>query len=191
MMFLKLNMEKTIKTIILTLIIMLFFTACEEPGKTKYKQTYITIQKDDMVVVDYDGLTQELNDKFINYESYYHDHNDTFVIFRSSIDTFINIKLKLHLNCGAEGYLSHYSRWGSADENSNLEYGMLAEFTKKDLDENNCLQADGQLEDLTGSLYGYAEYSESRVTPVKHTVTSNTITYTAQEINEAFALFNE
>ena len=179
------------KKLILFLFITLFFTACEEPGKTENKHTDITIQKDDMVVVDYDGLIQELDDKYINHEPYYHDHNDTFVLFRCSIDTFINIKLKLHLNCGAEGYLSHYSRWGSADENFNLEYGTLAEFTKRDLDEHNCLQTDGQLEDLTGSLYGYAEYTQNRVTPTKHTVTSNTITYTAQEINEAFALFDE
>jgi len=97
------------KKLILLLFITLFFTACEEPGKEEIIHTYVTIQKDDMVVVDYDGLTQELDDKLINYESYYHDHNDTFVIFRLSMDTFTRIP-DLELECGAQGEVSLYSR---------------------------------------------------------------------------------
>ena len=179
------------KSLLLIVLATLFFSGCTDPTKTETIHTVITIQKDDMVVLNYDGLTQELDDKYISYESYQYDHNDTFVLFRCSIDTSISIMPKLQLDCGAEGYLYTYASRIDVDNNTSLEYGALAEFTKQDLDDHNCLQADGQLEDLTGSLYGYAEYTQNKVTPTKHTVTSNSITYTAQEINEAFALFNE
>ncbi len=179
------------RTLFLMALAIIFFSGCVDPTKTENKHTYITIQKDNMVVLDYNGLTQELDDKHISYEPYQYDNNDTFVLFRCSIDTSISILLKLQLNCGAEGNLYTYGSRINIDNNTSLKYGALAEFTKQELDDHNCLQAGGQLEDLTGSLYGYAEYTQNRTTPTKHTVTSNSITYTAQEINEAFALFNE
>ena len=180
------------RSLLLIALAIIFFTGCtEDPTKTEYKHTDITIQKDNMVVLDYDELVNEFHDKSLTHNAYQYDQNETYIIFRLSMDTYININKELELICGAKGDIKTYDSWGTADQNTSLEYGALAQFTKQDLDDHNCLQADGQLEDLTGSLYGYAEYTQNKVTPTKHTVTSNSITYTAQEINEAFALFNE
>ncbi len=179
------------KILILVVLTVFIFSGCVDPTKTENKHTYITIQKDDMVVLDYNGLIQERYNKGLLAESYNFDKNAIYVLFRLSMDTYINIALDLILDCGATGDTITYDSWGSADQNTSLEYGALAQFTKQELDNHNCLQAGGQLEDLTGSLYGYAEYTQNRTTPTKHTVTSNSITYTAQEINEAFAVFGK
>ena len=175
------------KTLLLTLIVMLTFTGCEEPGETENKHTHLSIQKDDIDVVDYDGLIDSLKERG-TYTSLDHKDGEVYVLLWFTQDIAINILLNMKLSCGAEEKTSIYFR-GIPD--GHLQYGRYLIFTKKELDENNCLQVDGQLEDLTGSLYGYAEYTRNRTVPVKHTVTSNTITYTAQEINEAFALFDE
>ena len=172
------------RSLILIVLVTLLFSGCEDPTKTKNLQTTISIQKDDMVVLDYNSYIN-----LYNSSPFHADENTTYTVYQVSLDTSISIRLQLQLQCGASGEILYTGKL--PENNTSLEYIALAEFTKQDLDDNNCLQAGGQLEDLTGSLYGYAEYTQNRTTPVKHTVTSNTITYTAQEINEAFAVFNQ
>ena len=75
------------------------------------------------------------------------------------------------------------------EDNSSLEYGALAAFTRQSLLDQNCLQEGGQIEDIEAKIDGYVEYSPDKFTTVEHTFSSNTITYTAQEINEAIAVF--
>jgi len=179
------------KTILLIVLSIILFSGCTDPTKTKNIHTVITIQKDDMIVLNYDGLVDEFRDKVMSHRSELYDKNATYILYRVSLDTYINITKRLMLTCGAESSIYYYGSWGSLNQNKCLQFGALAKFTKKELNDHNCLQADGQLTDLTGSLYGYAEYAQSKITPVKHTVTSNSITYTAQEINEAFAVFGE
>ena len=172
------------KILILVVLTVFIFSGCVDPTKTENKHTYITIQKDDMVILDYNGYIDRYNSS-----PFHLDDNITYIVLQVSMDTYISIRLQLQLQCGASGEvidIHHLS-----ENNTSLEARALAEFTKQELDDHNCLQSGGQLEDLTGSLYGYAEYTQNRTTPTKHTVTSNSITYTAQEINEAFALFNE
>ena len=172
------------------LFIMLFFTACEEPGKEEIIHTSLKIENAEVLVLNKTDLIEELK-KVTAYDSTDYDESTTYVVFRFWVDRYVGIVVDFNLQCGVKKRIDWYfSNW-NIEIKEGFETAALAVFSKQELDENNCLQADGQLEDLTGSLYGYSEYTRNRTTPVKLTVTSNTITYTAQEINEAFALFDE
>ena len=178
------------RTLLFIILSILFFSGCEDPTKTETIHTVITIQKDDMAVLDYTGLIKQFEEREAVYYSQDYSSRALYMIFWFTKDTSISINLDYQLSCGVSSHAGRYFE-KSESGTSLLNYGVYAVFTKQDLDDHNCLQEDGQLEDLTGSLYGYTEYTQNKVTPTKHTVTSNSITYTAQEINEAFALFNE
>ena len=151
----------------------------------------MNLEKEDIQISNYTGLVETFYKLSITHDEYMYDHNATYILLLLSVDTYINVTPNMVLECGAKGNMSYFGTRGQSNTQTSLEYGILIEFPKQELDKYNCLQAGGQTRDLTGSLYGYAEYVEGRVTPVEHTVTSNTITYTAQEINEAFAVFGE
>ena len=180
------------KKLILLLFITLFFTACEEPGKTENIHTSLQIEKEDILIVNYDELFIELKDKDISRtERSFSNINTSYYIFRLWVDSYIGITPYFHLECGAQGYMDYYRKAGNLVNDSNFTEGALVVISKEELDKNSCIQNEGQLDDLLGEVNIYVEYTRNRTVPVKHTVTSNTITYTAQEINEAFALFNE
>ena len=178
------------KKIILFIFITLFFTACEEPGKEEIIHTSLKVENAESLALNKTDLIGELK-KVTAYDSTDYDESTTYVVFRFWVDKYVGIVVNFNLQCGAKKRIKWYFDGQNIEIKEGFETGALAVFSKQDLDEHNCLQADGQLEDLTGSLYGYSEYTRNRTTPVKLTVTSSSITYTAQEINEAFALFNE
>ena len=178
------------KISLLIVLVTLFFSGCEDPTKTDNKHTVINIQKGDLSVLDYTGLINQFEERQAIYYTEDYNSDELYMIFWFRKDISISINLDYKLSCGVS---SHAGRYFEKLESgtSILNYGVYSVFAKKELDDHNCLQAGGQLEDLTGSLYGYAEYTQNRTTPTKHTVTSNSITYTAQEINEAFAVFGK
>jgi len=169
---------------------MLSFTGCETPGEEENRHSVLKIKKYDLQVLNHTELINQLKARDAVYYTEDYNTSQSYMLFWYTQEGSVSIHINFQLSCGASSYAGRFFK--KLENNSNtLEYGKYSVFSKKDLDENNCLQEGGQLEDLTGSLYGYAEYTQNRVTPTKHTVTSNTITYTAQEINEAFALFDE
>ncbi|MEN8147953.1 MAG: hypothetical protein ABFR02_10100, partial [Campylobacterota bacterium] len=175
------------KNILIIVLLVWFFTGCSE---TETEHTYVTIQKEDQVtVVDFQGLVQEFLDRDSGLNDQWYDENSLYVVFHFSADTYSSIILDMKLTCGAKHFIDYYSSVYVSDNNDSLEYGALAAFTKQSLIDNNCLQEGGQIESLFSEVEGYAEYSPDKVTTVQHYVSSNTIEYTAQEINEAFAVF--
>ncbi len=174
------------KNILIMVLLVWFYTGCSE---TEVEHTYVTIEKDDVVVLDYTGLTQEFDDKDMSYREINYDQNATYVVFRLFADTQMSISLYLQLSCGTEAYVKYYGSQAIFDNPSGLEYGALGAITKQNLLDHNCLQEGGQTENIFAEVEGYAEYTSDKVTHVEHYVSSNTIEYTAQEINEAFAVF--
>ena len=175
------------KILFFVVLTALFFIGCEDPTKTETIHTKLVIEKAEVLVLNKVDLIEELK-KVTIYDSDDYNSSVAYIVFRLWIDTYVGIIPDLILECGAEKQIDWYFQ---GEIKNGFEEASLIVFTKQELDDHNCLQVGGQLEDLTGSLYGYAEYTQNRTTPTKHTVTSNSITYTAQEINEAFALFNE
>ncbi len=87
-------MEKTVRRVYLVsilLLVTLLMSGCEDPTKTKHLHTVIKIQKDDMIVVDYEGMVEEFRDKEMTHTSELYDKNATYVLFRHSMDIRINI----------------------------------------------------------------------------------------------------
>jgi len=179
------------KILLSIVLLIISFVGCSDPSETKVIHTVLTIEKSHIRVVNYEELFLELDKKDIaRTERSFSDKNTSYFLFDIKTDSYVGVISTLQLKCGAKGYADYYQNTTFSDT-SNLSECIMVVISKQELDKHNCLQAGGQTRDLTGSLYGYAEYVEGRVTPVEHTVTSNTITYTAQEINEAFAVFNE
>ncbi len=179
------------KILILVVLTVFIFSGCEDPTKTETIHTKLVIEKVEVLVLNKVDLINELKSKIIPYSSEDYNISTTYIVFKFWVDSYVGVTSDYQLECGVEKRMSWYAKSQSVLIKDGFETGALVVFTKQELDNHNCLQAGGQLKDLTGSLYGYAEYTQNRTTPTKHTVTSNSITYTAQEINEAFALFNE
>ena len=179
------------KILLSIVLLIILFVGCSDPSETKVIHTVLRIEKTEVLVVNKADLLEELQSKVIQYDSDDYNESMEYVVFKFWVDSYVGIISDFELNCGIKQKMDWYAKSPLIPIKEGFETGALATFSKQELDKYNCLQAGGQTRDLTGSLYGYAEYVEGRVTPVEHTVTSNTITYTAQEINEAFAVFGE
>ena len=182
---------RRLKTALTALATLTLLTGCTDFRDTLVIHDELLVEKEGILVLSYDDYTETLNSHGINYSGQLLDHNDTYLLFVLSTDKDGAVDPALVFECGARGDTAYFDEISNAEITTKQKYAAYAEFPKKELDKHNCLQAGGQTRDLTGSLYRYTEYVANRITPVEHTVTSNTITYTAQEINEAFAVFGE
>lgn len=172
------------KNIIPIILVVLLFTGCSERI-----HTHVKIQKDDIRVMDYEGLVQDFQDHGIGYEEKYYDKNATYIVLRQFADHKMSIVFFLQLSCDTKSTMKFYDPWTEYRDNSGLEYLTIANYTKQSLIDAGCLQEGTQTIDITAKIDSFAEYTTDKVTHTEHTVSSNTITFTAQEINEAIAVF--
>ena len=182
---------RRLKTAVSTTLILTLLTGCTDFRDTLVIHDELLVEKEGILVLSYDDYTETLNSHGITFRRELLDANDTYLLFVLSTDKDGTVDPVLIFECGARGETAYFDEISNAEITTKQKYAAYAEFPKKQLDKYNCLQSGGQTRDLTGSLYEYREYVANRITPVEHTVTSNTITYTAQEINEAFAVFGE
>ena len=182
---------RRLKIALTALATLTLLTGCTDFRDTLVIHDELIVEKEGILVLSYEDYLETLDSHGITFREELLDANDTYLLFVLSTDENGAVDPDLVFECGAKGYVSHFDEISNAEITTKQKYAAYAEFSKHELDKYNCLQAGGQTRDLTGSLYVYTEYVANRVTPVEHTVTSNTITYTAQEINEVFGVFNE